>query len=233
MIELRGISRTFQVGGRPVYALADIDETIEDGDHIAIMGPSGSGKSTLLNILGCLDRPTQGSYRFDGREVGDMSEDDLTQIRRHQIGFVFQFFHLIPRLSAAANVELPLLFDGTARAQRKNLVAEALSSVGLAERARHRPDQLSGGEMQRVAIARATVTRPKILLADEPTGNLDSRSGTAILDLLGGMNDDGLTLIVVTHDPSVARRADRIIMMRDGRISERMAGSEVGGARTS
>ena len=231
MIELRGIGRTFQVGGRPVYALSDVDERIQDGEHVAIMGPSGSGKSTLLNILGCLDRPSQGSYRLDGREVGDMREDELTRIRRHQIGFVFQFFHLIPRLTAAGNVELPLLFDGTARADRGKLVAEALSSVGLAERARHRPDQLSGGEMQRVAIARATVTRPKILLADEPTGNLDSRSGRAILGLLGGMNAKGLTLIVVTHNPSVARHADRIIVLRDGRVAERMAGSEVGGAR--
>ena len=230
MIVLRDISRTFKVGGRPVYALADVDETIEDGEHVAIMGPSGSGKSTLLNILGCLDRPTRGSYRFDGREVGDMQEEDLTQIRRHQIGFVFQFFHLIPRLTAAGNVELPLLFDGTPRANRKKLVADVLSSVGLAERAKHRPDQLSGGEMQRVAIARATVTQPKILLADEPTGNLDSRSGKAILDLLGDMNDKGLTLIVVTHDLSVARRADRIIVMSDGCIVERLASSEVDGA---
>ena len=230
MIELRGISRTFEVGGRPVHALVDVDETIEDGEHVAIMGPSGSGKSTLLNILGCLDRPTRGSYRFDGREVGDMEEEDLTQIRRHQIGFVFQFFHLIPRLTAAGNVELPLLFDGTPRANRKQLVADVLASVGLAERATHRPDQLSGGEMQRVAIARATVTQPKILLADEPTGNLDSRSGKAILDLLGDMNDKGLTLIVVTHDPSVARRADRILVMRDGCVAERLAGSELGGS---
>ena len=230
MIELRGICRTFEVGGRPVYALADVDERIEDGEHVAIMGPSGSGKSTLLNILGCLDRPTEGSYRLDGREVGAMREDELTRIRRHQIGFVFQFFHLIPRLTAAGNVELPLLFDGTARADRRKLVADALSSVGLAERARHRPDQLSGGEMQRVAIARATVTRPKILLADEPTGNLDSRSGSAILDLLGDMNDKDLTLIVVTHNPSVARRADRTIVMRDGRVAERIGGSEVGTA---
>jgi putative ABC transport system ATP-binding protein len=227
VIELQGISRTFEVGGRPVYALADVNETIKDGEHLAIMGPSGSGKSTLLNILGCLDRPTRGSYRFDGREVGDMQEEDLTQIRRHQIGFVFQFFHLIPRLTAAGNVELPLLFDGTPRTDRRKLVADVLASVGLAERSKHRPDQLSGGEMQRVAIARATVTRPKILLADEPTGNLDRRSGKAILDLLEDMNGRGLTLIVVTHDPSVARRAHRVIVMRDGRVAERLGGASI------
>jgi putative ABC transport system ATP-binding protein len=229
VIELRSIARTFEVGGRPVYALADVDESIEDGEHIAIMGPSGSGKSTLLNLLGCLDRPTAGTYLLDGTDVGAMHEDELTLVRRHQIGFVFQFFHLVPRLTAAGNVELPLIFDGTPRAERRRRVAEALAAVDLEDRATHRPDQLSGGQMQRVAVARATVTRPKILLADEPTGNLDSRSGRQILDVLDQLNADGLTLIVVTHDPSVARRADRVIVMMDGRIAQRMKGNEVPG----
>jgi putative ABC transport system ATP-binding protein len=178
-------------------------------------------------MIGCLDRPSSGSYRLDGREVGQLSDEDLTRIRRVQIGFVFQFFHLVPRLTGAGNVELPLLFGGTPRAERRRRVEEALAAVGLSGRAEHRPDQLSGGERQRVAIARATVTQPKILLADEPTGNLDSKSGTQILDLLDAMSDDGQTLVVVTHDPNVARRADRVIVMVDGKIARRMKGSEV------
>jgi putative ABC transport system ATP-binding protein len=227
VIELAGIRRTFVVGEETVEALAGVDETIGDGEHVAIMGPSGSGKSTLLNMIGCLDRPTSGSYRLEGREVGQLSDEDLTRIRREMIGFVFQFFHLVPRLTAAGNVELPLLFGGTPRAERRRRVADVLAAVGLSGRATHRPSQLSGGERQRVAIARATITRPKILLADEPTGNLDSKSGTQILDLLDRMNDEGLTLVVVTHDPNVARRADRVIMMVDGRIARRAKGSEL------
>jgi putative ABC transport system ATP-binding protein len=191
------------------------------------MGPSGSGKSTLLNMIGCLDRPSSGSYRLDGAEVGQLDDEELTRIRREQIGFVFQFFHLVPRLTAAGNVELPLLFGGVARAERRRRVDEALESVGLSPRRDHRPDQLSGGERQRVAIARAVVNRPKILLADEPTGNLDSKSGKQILELLGRLNDEGLTLVVVTHDPNVARRSDRVIVMVDGTIVRRMKGSEV------
>ncbi|HVR29284.1 MAG TPA: ABC transporter ATP-binding protein [Thermoanaerobaculia bacterium] len=227
MIELHDIRRTYVLGDEVVHALDGADETIADGEHVAIMGPSGSGKSTLLNMIGCLDRPTSGSYRLDGREVGQLSDEELTRIRREQIGFVFQFFHLVPRLTAAGNVELPLLFGGAPRGERRRRVAEALAAVGLSPRTEHRPDQLSGGERQRVAIARATVTRPKILLADEPTGNLDSKSGTQILELLDRMNDEGLTLVVVTHDPNVARRADRVVLMVDGRIARRMKGSEV------
>jgi putative ABC transport system ATP-binding protein len=228
VIALRGISRTFEVGGQPVYALVDVDEEIGAGEHVAIMGPSGSGKSTLLNILGCLDRPTRGSYLLDGREVGDLDDAELTEVRRHFIGFVFQFFHLVPRLTAAQNVSLPLVFAGVPRGDRRRRVDEALAAVGLTGRAEHRPDQLSGGERQRVALARATVTRPRVLLADEPTGNLDSASGRQILDLLDRLNDDGLTIVVVTHDPSVARRADRTLVLVDGRIARRLSSEELG-----
>jgi putative ABC transport system ATP-binding protein len=227
VIELTDIRRTFVVGDQPVHALAGVDEVIADGEHIAIMGPSGSGKSTLLNIIGCLDRPSAGSYRLDGHEVGQLPDEELTRIRREQIGFVFQFFHLVPRLTAAGNIELPLLFGGVGRVERRSRVDEALASVGLSGRKEHRPDQLSGGERQRVAIARAIVNRPKIVLADEPTGNLDSKSGSAILELLDHLNENRLTLVVVTHDPNVARRADRVIVMVDGKVARRMKGSEV------
>ena len=211
-----------------MHALVDIDEEIQPGEHVAIMGPSGSGKSTLLNILGCLDKPTTGSYRLDDREVAELDEAELTMVRRHQIGFVFQFFHLVHRLSAAENVELPMIFAGQPRAERKLRVADALAAVGLTPRADHLPDQLSGGERQRVALARATVMEPEILLADEPTGNLDSASGKVVLDLLDRMNDEGLTLIVVTHDPKVAHRADRILVLVDGRIERRVASDQIG-----
>ncbi len=229
MIELEHISRTFDVGGRPVHALVDISEEIADGEHIAIMGPSGSGKSTLLNVLGCLDRPSSGTYRLDGDDVSQLSDAELTAIRRHKIGFVFQFFHLVHRLSAVGNVELPLIFEGVGRSERRRRAHETLASLGLAERAEHRPDQLSGGEMQRVALARAMVTRPKVLLADEPTGNLDTASGRQILDILDGLNSEGLTLVVVTHDPAVAERADRVIVLVDGSIERRLTGAEVTG----
>ena len=227
MINLSGISRTFQVGGEPVNALVEIDEEIRPGEHVAIMGPSGSGKSTLLNILGCLDKPSTGSYRLDDREVAELDEAALTMVRRHQIGFVFQFFHLVHRLNAAENVELPMIFAGQPRAERRRRVAVALEAVGLTPRADHLPDQLSGGERQRVALARATVMEPEILLADEPTGNLDSASGKVVLDLLDRMNDDGLTLIVVTHDPKVAHRADRILVLVDGRIQRRVPSGQI------
>jgi putative ABC transport system ATP-binding protein len=229
LIELVGISRTFDMGGRPVHALVDVSETIEAGDHLAVMGPSGSGKSTLLHILGCLDRPTSGSYRLGGREVGGLDEAELTLVRRHQIGFVFQFFHLVPRLSALENVEVPMIFAGVPRVERRERARAALSSVGLLDRVDHRPDQLSGGERQRAALARATVMSPRILLADEPTGNLDSASGAQVLEVLERMNATGLTLVVVTHDPKVARRARRVLAMVDGRIVRRVAGDEIHG----
>ncbi|RMH17690.1 MAG: ABC transporter ATP-binding protein [Acidobacteria bacterium] len=226
MIRLRGIRRVFRVGETTVEALAGIDLEVDAGEHLAIMGPSGSGKSTLLNVLGCLDRPTAGSYELDGREVARLSEAELTRVRRHKIGFVFQSFHLVPRLTAAANVELPMIFAGVPRAERRRRAAAMLEAVGLAARADHRPEQMSGGERQRVAIARAMVMGPKILLADEPTGNLDSRSGRQVLELLESLHRRGLTLIVVTHDPAVARRAARLVVLHDGRIVVRARGPE-------
>jgi len=218
VIDLADVSRTFQVGGRPVHALQEVDLHVAAGEHVAIMGPSGSGKSTLLNILGCLDRPTAGTYRLDGQPVSDFDEARLSEVRRHTIGFVFQFFHLIPRLTAAANVELPMVFAGVERRARRDRATAALEAVALADRADHRPDQLSGGERQRVAIARATVMGPRLLLADEPTGNLDSTSGRQVLEVLQRMNRAGLTLVVITHDPDVGALAGRIIHLHDGRV---------------
>jgi len=220
VIKLSGITRTYRIGGSPLHALKSFDLEVPDGDYMAIMGPSGSGKSTLLNILGCLDRPSSGSYQLDGREVAQLGEAELTRVRRHRIGFVFQTFHLVPRLSATANVELPMVFAGVGRAERRERSGRALDAVGLSDRAGHRPDQLSGGERQRVAIARAVVMGPSIVLADEPTGNLDSKSGDEVIRLLETMNDDGLTLIVVTHDPDIGRRARTRIRLVDGRLAE-------------
>ena len=219
MIALRGLTRHYQVGDQIVRALDGVDLDVPDGDYVAIMGPSGSGKSTLLHLLGCLDRPTAGSYRLDGDEVGTLDDAALADVRSRRIGFVFQFFHLVPRLDASANVELPMVLAGLRPAERRERARAALAAVGLTDRADHRPDQLSGGQRQRVAIARATVMRPSILLADEPTGNLDSASGGEILALLEGMNREGLTLLVVTHDPKVGERARRVVQMVDGRIT--------------
>lgn len=219
MIELRGLTRHFRVGDQTVRALQDVSLTIPDGDYLALMGPSGSGKSTLLHLLGCLDRPTGGSYILDGHEVGTLPEGELAQIRSRKIGFVFQFFHLVPRLTAAGNVELPMILAGIRPSERRTRVAKALAAVGLTDRASHRPDQLSGGQRQRVAIARATVMGPSILLADEPTGNLDRASGKEIIELIERMNRDGLTVVVVTHDPEVGGRARRILKLVDGRIA--------------
>ena len=220
MITLRGVSRTFEVGDRPVHALRGVDLDIRTGEHVAIMGPSGSGKSTLLNVLGCLDRPTTGSYVLDGEEVATLDEREVSRVRQRKIGFVFQSFHLVPRLSAIGNVELPMIFAGVEPDERRARASEALDAVGLHERAEHRPNQLSGGERQRVAIARAVVMQPAILLADEPTGNLDSRSGREVIELIERMNAAGLTLIVVTHDPAVAARARRLVRLADGVVFE-------------
>jgi len=234
VIRLEHVSRIFRVGETEVHALDDVSEHVRRGEHVAIMGPSGSGKSTLLNVVGCLDRPSSGSYRLDGREVAELDDSALTEARRRLVGFVFQSFHLVPRLTAAENVELPMIFAGVARAERRERVAASLASVGLTGRARHRPDQLSGGERQRVAISRAMVLRPRVLLADEPTGNLDTASGRQVLDLLERLNREGITLLVVTHDPGVARRAGRILLMTDGRIARRIGpealGAGLGGA---
>ncbi len=218
MIELRGVSRDYDVGGRPVHALRDVSLTVPSGGYLSVMGPSGSGKSTLLNILGCLDRPTDGSYLLDGIEVARLDERALSRVRRHKIGFVFQSFHLVPRLTAAGNVELPMVFAGVDRRERRARVERALRSVGLFERADHRPEQLSGGERQRVAIARSVVMEPGVLLADEPTGNLDRQSGRDVVDLLERMHGEGLTLIVVTHDPDIGGRASRRIRLEDGAL---------------
>ena len=228
MIRLEHVSRVFQVGDTQVRALDDVSEHVQPGEHVAIMGPSGSGKSTLLNVVGCLDRPTGGRYLLDGREVSGLDDAQLTDVRRHLIGFVFQSFHLVPRLTAAENVELPMVFAGIPRTERRDRVAAGIAAVGLGPRADHRPDQLLGGERQRVAIARAMVMRPRLLLADEPTGNLDSRSGQQVLDLLDRLHGEGLTLVVVTHDPNVARRAQRVIVMVDGRIARRLRADEAG-----
>jgi putative ABC transport system ATP-binding protein len=227
MIRLDGISRTFDVGGEPVHALVDVHEEIATGEHLAIMGPSGSGKSTLLNILGCLDRPDRGVYELLGRDVAQLDEDELSLVRRHTIGFVFQFFHLVPRLTALENVALPMVFAGIDPAERRERALGRLRGVGLEARAGHRPDQLSGGERQRVAIARATVLDPRLVLADEPTGNLDTVSGRHVLEILERMNAAGLTLVVVTHDPAVARRARRVLVLQDGRVVHRGSGADI------
>jgi putative ABC transport system ATP-binding protein len=220
LIRLSGISRTFQVGDQQVRALRSVDLTIERGEYVAIMGPSGSGKSTLLNVLGLLDRPDAGRYDFDGRDVTTLNELEQAAVRAGKIGFVFQFFHLIPRLTAAENIELPLTIAGVDPGERRQRVETALREFGLTERSHHRPDQLSGGQRQRVAIARAMVHNPLLLLADEPTGNLDSKTGQEVIQLLERLNANGLTLLVVTHDPDISARTRRRIRLVDGSIAE-------------
>lgn len=219
MIYLDGIERVFQVGNEAVHALRNINLEVKQGEYIAVMGPSGSGKSTLLNIIGLLDRPDKGIYRLDDMNTTNLSDDQQAEVRRHKIGFVFQFFHLVPRLTAAENVELPLTLAGVEPEERKPRVQAALESFRLADRAKHRPDQLSGGQRQRVAIARATIIKPRVVLADEPTGNLDRASGKDVIKILEDLNQKGMTLIMVTHDPELGKRAARKIHMVDGRIS--------------
>ena len=218
MIELRDVDRHFQVGDQLVRALDDVTLTIADGEYVSIMGPSGSGKSTLLNVIGLLDRPTDGHYVLDGRETTELDDDALADVRARRIGFIFQSFHLVPRLTAFENVELPMVLAGQAPASRRARADEVLAALSLTDRAHHRPDQLSGGQRQRVAIARAMVMRPTVLLADEPTGNLDHVSGAEVLAALESLNAGGISLIVVTHDDEVAARSRRQIRMRDGRI---------------
>ena len=217
-IEMRDVHRDFHVGDTIVHALDGVDLRVEAGEMLAIMGPSGSGKSTLLNVLGCLDRPTSGTYDLDGESVAHLTPDRLADIRQRKIGFVFQSFHLLSRMTALRNVELPMIFAGLERSERRRRSEAALSQVGLASRLQHRPDQLSGGERQRVAIARAVVLQPRILLADEPTGNLDSEAGKSIMDLLHAMNDAGLTVLVVTHNLEVGQQTKRVLRMQDGRF---------------
>lgn len=219
MIQLQGIERTFHVGSEDVHALRAVDLTLSAGEYVSIMGPSGSGKSTLLNILGLLDHPDRGTYLIENMDTTRLTEVQQAEVRRHKIGFVFQSFHLVSRLSAAENVELPLTLAGMEPEVRKPRVEQALATVGLSKRAHHRPDQLSGGERQRVAIARATIMRPALLLADEPTGNLDKHSGNEVIETLEQLNREGLTLLVVTHDPEIGSRAHRRIHMVDGAIA--------------
>ena len=218
MIRLEKVCRDFQVGDQVVHALDHVDLDIKPGDYISIMGPSGSGKSTLLNILGLLDKPNSGTYWLNDADVSSLDDDALAEQRQQNIGFIFQSFHLIPRLSALENVELPLLLAGAPVAARRERAREVLDSVGLANRSDHRPDQLSGGESQRVAIGRAIVMNPGLLLADEPTGNLDSQSSEEVIDLLEQLNRGGISLMIVTHDIDIGRRARQHISLRDGKI---------------
>lgn len=218
MIRLERIQRVFQVGDETVYGLRQVDLSIREGEYISIMGPSGSGKSTLLNIMGLLDRPDQGTYFLDEVDTTQLSDNQQAEVRRHRIGFIFQFFHLVPRLTAAENVELPMMLAGTPPSQRKLQVSRALEQLGLSTRSKHRPDQLSGGQRQRVAIARATIMQPKVILADEPTGNLDRTSGNDVIETIETLNRQGMTVIMVTHDPELGKRAQRQVTMEDGTI---------------
>jgi putative ABC transport system ATP-binding protein len=218
MIELQNVCRIFTVGDQQVTALRDINLRLDAGEYISIMGPSGSGKSTMLNMLGLLDRPTSGTYLLDGGNVTDLNDEQQARVRREKIGFVFQSFHLVPRLTAAQNVELPMILAGIPAEERKARVQVLMQNYGLSDRADHKPDQLSGGQRQRVAIARATVMNPTVLLADEPTGNLDRTTGWEVLKLLEGLMERGITLVVVTHDAEIGARAQRRIHMLDGCI---------------
>ena len=218
LIELAGIERTFQLGDSTVHALAGLDLSIDAGEYVAVMGPSGSGKSTLLNLLGLLDRPNAGSYKLENIDVTTLSADELARVRSERIGFVFQSFHLVPRLTAAENIALPMTLAGIPLKERNARVAKALVDFGLDQRADHRPDQLSGGQRQRVAIARATIMQPALILADEPTGNLDRHTGEEVVSLLEALNASGVTLIVVTHDQAMGARAHRQLVMDDGRL---------------
>jgi len=220
VIRLEHVHRTFAVGDQEVHALDDLDLQVRSGEYVSIMGPSGSGKSTLLNVIGLLDRVNSGIYRLQGRDVTELTDREQALVRQQTVGFVFQFFHLIPRLTAAENIELPMTLAGLEPELRRDRVHAALDALDLGDRGHHRPDQLSGGQRQRVAIARATVLKPALLLADEPTGNLDQASGREVIRSLEALNQDGITLLVVSHDPELAARAARCIHMVDGRITE-------------
>jgi putative ABC transport system ATP-binding protein len=220
LIRLRDISRRYRMGGETIHALREVSTDIQPGEYVAIMGPSGSGKSTLMNVIGCLDSPTSGTYELNGADVSDMDDNELAGVRNHEIGFVFQTFNLLPRSTALRNVELPLIYAGIPADERHEIAMDALRRVGLEDRITHKPNELSGGQRQRVAVARALVNRPSLLLADEPTGNLDSKTGADIMILFDELSRQGNTLIVVTHEEDVARHARRILRIRDGRIAD-------------
>lgn len=212
------ISEIYTMGENKIYALRDVSFSVEKGEYVAVTGPSGSGKSTLLHILGCLDIPTDGTYKFQGRNISDINGEELSRIRLREIGFVFQFFNLLPRINVVHNVELPLIYAGVSKKERRERALSAIERVGLISRSAHNPQELSGGERQRVAIARAIVAEPELILADEPTGNLDSKTGEEIIALFGEMHKEGKTVIIVTHESSIAKKAERVIRLLDGRI---------------
>jgi len=218
LIHIEHIARTYEMGGETVHALRDVSLDIHPNEYVALMGPSGSGKSTLMNILGCLDTPSSGVYTFKGLDVNEMTDDDLAEIRNKEIGFVFQTFNLLPRATALKNIELPLIYSGVSSEERKERAIKALEDVGLGDRMLHRPNELSGGQRQRVAVARALVTKPSIILADEPTGNLDTKTGIEIMILFQELWSKGNTVILVTHEEDIARHARRIIRIRDGKV---------------
>jgi putative ABC transport system ATP-binding protein len=220
MIQMKTITKTYQMGEETIHALNEVSLIINDGDYLAIVGPSGSGKSTLMNIIGCLDVADSGEYILDGQAIEDYSEEELARIRNRKLGFIFQNFNLLPKLTALENVELPLIYQGVHIRERRRLAAETLARIGMADRLHHKPTELSGGQQQRVAIARALVTNPTLILADEPTGNLDQKTGHEIINLLQELHDQGNTIVIITHDEYVAEQANRQIRILDGRLTE-------------
>ncbi|HYK42524.1 MAG TPA: ABC transporter ATP-binding protein [Thermoanaerobaculia bacterium] len=227
LIDIRDITKVYQMGQEQVHALSGVNLGVERGEYVAIMGPSGSGKSTLMNLIGCLDTPTSGSYVLNGREVAQMTDDELAAIRNQEIGFVFQTFNLLPRTNALQQVELPLVYSGLPRKERRDRAVKALEAVGLADRMNHHPNEMSGGQRQRVAVARALINDPSILLADEPTGNLDSQTGAEIMALFEDLNRRGNTIVLVTHEEDIAAHARRIVRLRDGKVLQDQANEVV------